>query len=379
MKHLHFITAGESHGPALTVIIHGLPAGFRLDADKINQQLSRRQSGHGRGGRMKIEKDTVTFLSGLRNSITLGSPLTCMISNQDFKNWQTQMDPISADTSRKVTVPRPGHADYAGYVKYGMDDIRNILERASARETTMRTLAGAVCRQYLENAGFSFYSMVIKIGSVSLEENSFADPAQWLASEDSPVRCPDPNVSQKMVEAIDHAKKEGDSLGGVFRVAVRGLPIGLGSHTQWNERLTSMISSHILGIQAIRGIEFGLGFRCAGLPGSKVHDPFTIENGQIRRTSNNSGGIEGGMSNGNDLIFSAVMKPIPTLVKPLDSVDLSTGIPTPAHMERTDSCAVPAASVVAENVTAIPLLDAFLTKYGGDSWAETLKHSGASK
>lgn len=376
MKHLEFITAGESHGPALTVIIHGLPAGFSLDVNQINRQLSRRQSGHGRGGRMKIEKDRITILSGLRNSITLGSPLTCMIPNQDFKNWQNQMDPVSADTGSKVTVPRPGHADYAGYVKYGMDDIRNILERASARETTMRTLAGAVCRQFLENAGISFYSMVVKIGRVSLDEVRYSDPKQWPASEDSPVRCPDAETSQKMVQAIDRAKKEGDSLGGVFKVAVCGLPIGLGSHTQWNERLTSMISSHILGIQAIRGIEFGLGFKCADFPGSKVHDPFTIENGKIRRTSNNSGGIEGGMSNGNDLIFRAVMKPIPTLVKPLDSVDLSTGIQTPAHMERTDSCAVPAASVVAENVTAIPLFDAFLTKYGGDSWPETLKHLG---
>ncbi|HDT12190.1 MAG TPA: chorismate synthase, partial [Candidatus Marinimicrobia bacterium] len=318
MKHLQYLTAGESHGPGLTVIIHGLPAGFRLDTDQINLQLSRRQTGHGRGGRMKIEKDKVTILSGLRNSITLGSPLTCMIPNRDFKNWQDRMDPVSARTDNKVTVPRPGHADYAGYVKYGMDDIRNILERASARETAMRTVAGAVCRQFLENAGISFYSMVVKIGTVSLDENRYADPEQWPASENSPVRCPDPIVSQKMADAIDNAKKEGDSLGGVFKVAVRGLPVGLGSHTQWNERLTSMISSHIMGIQAIRGIEFGLGFGCADLPGSKVHDPFIIQNGQIHRSSNNSGGIEGGMSNGNDLIFKAVMKPIPTLVKPLD-------------------------------------------------------------
>ena len=379
MKHLQFITAGESHGPALTVIIHGLPAGFRLDADQINLQLSRRQTGHGRGGRMKIENDTVTFLSGLRNSVTLGSPLTCIIPNKDFKNWQDTMDPVSARTDTKVTVPRPGHADYAGYIKYGMDDIRNILERASARETAMRTLAGAVCRQFLENTGISFHSMVVKIGSVSLDESRFTDPLQWTDSEISPVRCPDPDVTKKMIEAIDQAKKEGDSLGGVFKVAVRGLPIGLGSHTQWNERLTSMISSHILGIPAIRGIEFGLGFGCADLPGSKVHDPFTIKNGVISRLSNNSGGIEGGMSNGNDLIFKAVMKPIPTLVKPLESVDLSTGVPTPAHMERTDSCAVPAASVVAENVTAIPILDAFLSKYGGDSWPETLKHVNAAQ
>jgi chorismate synthase len=378
MKRLQFITAGESHGPALTVIIHGLPAGFSLNIEKINHQLSRRQSGYGRGGRMKIETDRVEILSGLRNSVTLGSPLACMIRNKDYQNWQSVMDPVTADTGENISIPRPGHADYAGMIKYKTDDLRNILERASARETAARTLVGAICRQFLEDRDIIFSSIVTRIGPVSLEEERIPPVSQWSDGDESPVRCPDKIVSRHMMEAIDRARAEGDSLGGIFKISVRGLPAGLGSHVHWEDRLTSMISSHILGIPAIRGIEFGLGFRIAGLPGSKVHDPFILKDGKIHRPSNNSGGIEGGMSNGNDMVFSAVMKPIPTLVKPLKSVDLSTGKATEAFKERTDSCAVPAAAVVAENVTAIPLLDAFLMKYGGDSWKETLQHVNAS-
>ncbi len=379
MKRLQFITAGESHGPALSVIIHGLPAGFRLKVDEINHQLTRRQSGYGRGGRMKIETDRVEILSGLRNSTTLGSPLACVIRNRDFNNWKETMDPEKADTRQKISVPRPGHADYAGMIKYGTDDLRNILERASARETAVRTVVGAICRQFLEDAGITLTSLVTRIGTVALDRHLIPPVSQWVQADQSPVRCPDASISQAMMKAIDAARKEGDSLGGIFSIAVQNLPVGLGSHTQWDDRLTSMIGAHILGIPAIRGIEFGLGFASAALPGSKVHDPFDVIDGQIGRTSNNSGGIEGGMSNGNDLLFSAVMKPIPTLTKPLASVDMASGKKTTAHTERTDSCAVPAASVVAENVIAIPLLDAFLMKYGGDSWTETLKHGNLSR
>ncbi len=378
MKRIHFITAGESHGPALIVIIHGLPAGFTLNVEKINEQLSRRQQGHGRGGRMSIETDRVEFLSGLRNSVTLGSPLACMIQNRDFDNWKETMDPVSADTSRKISIPRPGHADYAGMIKYGTDDFRNILERASARETAVRTLAGAICRQFLEDRGMDLSSIVTQIGPVILKDSDIPPLSRWKESDVSAVRCPDKTVSGEMIKAIDKAREDGDSLGGIFKVGVHGIPTGLGSHIQWNDRLTSMISSHILGIPAIRGIEFGTGFGAASVPGSVFHDPFEIDAGKITRPSNHCGGIEGGMSNGNDLIFSAVMKPIPTLAKPLKSVDLSTGKPAEAFKERTDSCAVPAAAVVAENVTAIPLLDAFLMKYGGDSWTETLNHVDTS-
>jgi len=377
MKRIQCITAGESHGPALSVIIHGLPSGFRLDVDEINRQLSRRQKGYGRGGRMRIETDRVEILSGLRNSMTLGSPLACIIRNRDFENWKKTMDPVRADLSEKISVPRPGHADYAGMLKYKTDDLRNILERASARETAVRTLAGAVCRQFLENAGISLYSIVTRIGPAGVDPEHMPPVADWIQADKSPVRCPDSKTEKLMIKAIDTARKEGDSLGGLFRVAVRNLPVGLGSYTQWNERLTSMIAAQILGIPAIRGIEFGLGFKAAELPGSRVHDPLEIKEGKIYRSTNHSGGIEGGMSNGCDLIFSAVMKPIPTLSKPLASVDLKTGKQTSAHKERTDSCAVPAASVVAENVTAIPLLEAFLMKFGGDSWEETLKHREA--
>ncbi|HAE87592.1 TPA: chorismate synthase [Candidatus Marinimicrobia bacterium] len=379
MKRIQCITAGESHGPALSVIIHGLPAGFQLNVDEINHQLSRRQKGYGRGGRMTIEKDQVEILSGLRNSITLGSPLSCIIRNRDFENWKETMDPVQADVSEKISIPRPGHADYAGMLKYKTDDLRNILERASARETAVRTVAGAICRQFLENVGISFHSVVTQIGIAGMDPANLPPITEWNQAENSPVRCPDPKTEKRMMEVIDTARKEGDSLGGLFRVVVQNLPVGLGSHTQWNERLTSMISAHILGIPAIRGIEFGLGFKVAEIPGSRVHDPFEIKDGKIIRSTNHSGGIEGGMSNGCDLIFSAVMKPIPTLAKPLASVDLKTGKQTYAHKERTDSCAVPAASVVAENVTAIPLLEAFLMKFGGDSWDETLKHRDASQ
>ena len=368
MSKINFITAGESHGPLLTAIINGLPAGFRIDVGKINEQLHKRQQGYGRGGRMKIEEDKINILSGIRNSITLGSPITLQIKNRDFLNWQDTMDPILPDTRNdKVEVPRPGHADYAGIIKYGFDDVRNVLERSSARETAIRVAVGGLCRQFLENIGIKFYSHVTQIGKVSIREMNFDNELLEFANNSS-VRCIDKITSEKMKKEIDDAKSIGDSIGGIFQVVVKNLPIGLGSYIHWDERLSSKISSYILGIPAIKGIEFGKGFNSAKISGKNYHDEFAIKNGKISRNSNNAGGLEGGMTNGEPLVINAVMKPIPTLTKPLKSFNIKTKEEVVAHKERTDSCAVPAASIIAENVIAIPLLDAFLDRYGRDSW-----------
>lgn len=362
-----YITAGESHGPAMLVVIRGLPAGFTVDIEELNRQLQRRQQGYGRGGRMKIERDQVRVLSGLRNSMTLASPITFMIENKDYANWQERMDPLNADVSDKINIPRPGHADDAGVKKYGFDDIRNVLERASARETAARILAGAVCRQLLEQMGFCLNSFVSRIGSVSLPALEISDTL-FAAAEDSDVRCPQPDTAAAMRKAIDQAKVEGDSLGGAFRVYVRGMIPGLGSYVHWDERLSSMIAAEIMGIQAIKGIVFGAGFNNADLKGSEYHDVFDAGHKKITRRSNNAGGLEGGMSNGETLYFEALMKPIPTLTKALDSYNFKSGEKAEAHKERSDTCAVPAASVVAENITAVPLLNALLSRYGRDRW-----------
>lgn len=362
-----YITAGESHGPAMIVVIRGLPAGFNIDIEGLNLQLQRRQQGYGRGGRMKIERDRVRVLSGLRNSVTLASPLTLMIENKDYDAWQKRMDPLSADVSEKVQIPRPGHADDAGVKKYGFNDIRNVLERASARETAARILAGAVCRQFLEQLGFHLNSFVSRIGSVSYSATEISD-ALFAAAEDSDIRCPQPETAAAMRKAIDQAKAEGDSLGGSFRVYVRGLIPGLGTYVHWDERLDSMIAAEIMGIQAIKGIAFGTGFEAAALKGSEYHDVFDLSHKKIGRRSNNAGGLEGGMSNGETLYFEALMKPIPTLTRPLGSYNIKSGEKAEAHKERSDTCAVPAASVVAENITAIPLLNALLSRYGRDRW-----------
>ena len=362
-----YVTAGESHGPAMTTIIKGLPAGFELNIDQLNEQLRRRQQGYGRGERMKIESDTVKVLSGLRMRMTLASPLTLMIENKDHVNWKDSMDPIGSGSCEKLTVPRPGHADYAGLIKYGFDDIRNVLERASARETAVRILPGAVCRQFLEALGIRLYSHVIQLGTVKIKEHNVTE--ERLKQADlSDVRCTDEEAAVAMRSAIDAAKAEGDSLGGIFQVRVYGLPVGLGSYVHWDDKLSSMIASEIMGIQAIKGIEFGEGFSGADLPGSRYHDPFCLSGKDVKRASNHAGGLEGGVSNGEVLVFNAVMKPIPTLMKPLQSFDIGSGKEVAAHKERTDSCALPAAAVVAENVTARPLLNAILARYGGDRW-----------
>ena len=368
---IRYMTGGESHGPAVIAMIRGLPAGFHLDVEDLNYQLWRRQQGYGRGGRMKIEKDRVAVLSGLRGSMTLGSPLTLMLQNRDFLNWQDKMDPVSANMEEKVQVPRPGHADHAGMIKYGFDDLRNVLERASARETAARILPGAVCRQYLKALDIRIYSHVLRIGNVCADEAA-GEEALKKADDTGSLRCLDPAAAEKMRKEIDTAKQQGDSLGGVFRVCVYGLPAGLGSYVHWDDRMTSMISAEIMGIQALRGIEFGKGFSGAGIPGSRYHDAFAVKGGRVERSSNTAGGIEGGMTNGQPLIFSAFMKPIPTLTTPLKSYHIENREERTAHRERSDICAVPAASVVAENVTAVPLLNAVLSRFGGDSW-EVLK------
>lgn len=366
MGKMTYITAGESHGPALTTVIKGLPAGFRLDVDAVNSQLARRQKGYGRGGRMAIETDKVEILSGSRDSVLLGSPLSCVIRNRDHANWVSQMDPVHAPEKHEIHIPRPGHADYAGAVKYGFKDIRNVLERASARETAARILPGAVARQMLEDLGIRIFSCVMQIGDARVKNT--ISPAEMAKADDSDVRCPDTAAADEMRKNIDDAKKNGDSLGGIFQIVVTGLPVGLGSYVHWDTKLSSAIAAEIMGIQAIKGIEFGLGFSGASVPGSAYHDEFCVRDGKTERKSNRAGGLEGGMSNGNPLVFNVVMKPIPTLTQPLKSVDMISGEEVSAHKERTDSCAVPAASVVAENVTAVPLLNALMDRYGSDNW-----------
>jgi chorismate synthase len=362
-----YITAGESHGPAMTAMIKGLPAGFHLDVEQLNFQLWRRQQGYGRGGRMKIEQDTVAVLSGLRNSMTLASPLTLMVQNRDFNNWQKRMDPVEADVSNKVKIPRPGHADHAGMIKYGFDDIRNVLERASARETAARILPGAVCRQFLNELGIRIYSHVTLLGHVELPEMEINEDLLKKA-DDSDVRCCDKKTSDAMRKEIDAVKKAGDSVGGIFQIVVYGLPTGLGSYVHWDAKLSTAIAAEIMGLQAIKGMSFGDGFKAASLYGSEYHDAFDPADGTIKRISNHAGGLEGGMSNGQPLVINAVMKPIPTLTKPLNSYDIETLKKVEAHKERSDTCALPAAAVVAENLVARPLLNAVLSRYGADQW-----------
>ncbi len=366
-EHISYITAGESHGPALTTIIKGLPAGFKLDVDAVNYQLWRRQQGYGRGGRMKIEQDRVAVLSGLRDSMTLASPLTLMVQNKDFANWQNRMDPVDADISHKVLIPRPGHADYAGIVKYGFDDVRNVLERASARETGARILPGAVCRQLLEDIGIKIYSHITQLGKVSCEYDEL-DEDMLKKADGSDVRCVDENQAEAMRKEIDEVKVAGDSIGGIFQIVVYGLPLALGSYVHWDDKLTSSIAAEIMGMQAIKGMEFGDGFSAASKRGSEYHDPFVLVDGKVERASNHAGGLEGGMTNAEPLILSAVMKPIPTLTTPLDSFSIDSMEKVEAHKERSDTCALPAAAVVAENLIARPILNAVLSRFGADRW-----------
>jgi len=379
---LRVTTSGESHGRALTGIIEGIPAGLSLSSDDIDIDLKRRQKGYGRGGRMKIESDRVEILSGVRWGSTLGSPIALLIENRDWPNWEEGM---SADSAHEgaigpVTRARPGHADLSGAVKYGHRDVRNVLERSSARETAMRVALGAVAKKFLVEFGVTVGSYVTSIGGeqADIRGHELDEKAllrMFRTAESSEVGCPDERVSEKMKKRIDRAKEEGHSLGGIFEIFAVGLPVGIGSHVQWDRRLDSRLARAVMGIQAIKGVEIGAGFGMADRPGTEVMDEiyYARRRGFYRRT-NNAGGIEGGITNGMPLIVRAAMKPIPTQRKPLKSVDMLTGKSMRAAYERSDVCAVPAAAVIGEAMVSLVLADAFLEKFGGDSMEETKRN-----
>jgi len=377
MNKIKFLTAGESHGKALTGIIEGVPAGLSIDDEYINAQLSRRQKGHGRGGRMKIEKDQVEILSGVRNGKTIGSPISLMIKNLDWENWKEVMSVGVNKSVDKVTLPRPGHADLAGVKKYDFDDIRNVIERSSARETTIRVALSCICRKLIEDLGISLCSHVTAIQNI---ESSFIFGSDDLAdkindrADSSSVRCLDVDAELDMIDAIDSARKNGDSVGGQFEVIATGLPYGLGSYTHWDRKLHAQISGILMSINAMKSIEFGNIDTIRNQTGSNVHDQMHSKDGKIKRITNNSGGLEGGMSNAQPLVLRMTMKPLSSLVKPLDSVDIDSKEEKKAHTERSDSCAVPAASIIAENTIAFVLADAVLDKFGGDSMEQLKKH-----
>jgi chorismate synthase len=391
---LRFLTAGESHGQALVTILEGMPAGLAIDFDQITTQLRRRQTGYGRGRRMLIESDRAQILSGVRHGLTTGSPIAMLIPNKDWENWQRTMaveaqPPIDATGIDRpvVTRPRPGHADLAGVVKYGHDDIRNILERASARETAARVAVGAVARQLLRQLGTSIVSHVTAIGSVSVAEPLAVSFEQADAiGDDSSLHCTDPAVEQRMIAEIDAAREAGDTMGGSFEVIAHGVPPGLGSHVQWDRKLDGRLAQALMSIPAIKAVGIGRGPLVANLPGSRVHDEILLPDGahhvndmNVRRPTNNAGGLEGGITNGEDLRVTAYMKPIATLMKPLRSVDLTTMTVSPATVERSDVCAVPAAAVVGEAMVAIVLADAAMEKFGGDSLEELIENWRAFK
>jgi chorismate synthase len=369
MALLRMITAGESHGPGLTCVLEGLPAGLELDRDLINSDMARRQLGHGRGGRMKIEQDTAEPTAGVRHGRTLGSPVALSVINRDYANWEERMNPWPvAGALEEVHLPRPGHADLAGVKKHGFSDVRDVLERASARETAARVAGGALCKAFLRALGVEIVSHVRQIGVVSapLYPEPLALEA-FAAVDSSPVRCLDDDASRAMVEHIDAQRKANESLGGVFEVRAYGLVTGLGSYVSWEERLDGRLAGALCSIQAVKGVNLGEGFELAGKPGSQAHDEiFHSEQRGFYRETNRAGGLEGGMTNGETLIAAAAMKPLPTLTKPLRSVDISTLAPAQALRERTDSCTVPAAGVVGEAMVAFVLADAYRRKFGGD-------------
>src|SRR5690349_18691114 len=369
---LHLTTAGESHGPGLTCIIEGLPAGLQLERDAIDRDLARRQLGHGRGGRMKIEKDRADLTAGVRHGRTLGGPIALQVHNRDYVNWEVRMNPWPVEAQLKeVHLPRPGHADLVGTQKYGLSDVRDILERASARETAARVAGGAIAKAFLRALGVEVFSHVIQITGVSAPRRDDLTPADFAAVDESPVRCLDPDASRAMVAEINRLRKANESLGGVFEVRAFGLVPGLGSHVSWEERLDGRLGQAVLSIQAIKAVSIGDGFEVAGLPGSQAHDEifYAPEQGYYRNT-NRAGGLEGGMTTGAPLIVRGSMKPLPTLTKPLRSVDIATHTPAEALRERTDSCTVPAAGVVGEAMVAFVLADAYRRKFGGDHIAD---------
>lgn len=371
---MRYFTAGESHGPELTAIIEGLPAGMPLSAEDINIELARRQTGYGRGGRMLIEKDQVRITSGVRHGKTLGSPVTLVVENKDWKNWTTVMsiEPVEEKNEklRRVARPRPGHADLVGGMKYHHSDLRNVLERSSARETTMRVAIGAVAKKLLALLDIDIATHVVTLGgiNVNVPENITVSKVKALA-EASEVRVVDATVEQEMKDLIDQTKKNGDTIGGVVEVLVGGVPAGLGSYVQWDKKLDAKIAQAVVSINAFKGVEFGMGFEMGNLPGSQIMDEiqWEKEKGYTRKT-NRLGGFEGGMTNGETLVIRGVMKPIPTLYKPLLSVDIDTKEPFKASIERSDSTAVPAASVVCENVVATVIATELLDKFSSDSF-----------
>ena len=365
---LRLITAGESHGPGLTCIVEGLPAGLAVDRDALNRDMARRQLGHGRGGRMKIEKDAAEVTAGIRHGRTLGGPVALQVANRDYQNWEERMNPWPVEAEiAEVHLPRPGHADLVGTQKYGLSDVRDILERASARETAARVAGGGLAKAFLAAVGVQVFSHVIQINSVRAPLRPDLAPADFAAVDGSPVRCLDPDASAAMVEEITRLRKANESLGGVFEVRAFGLVPGLGSHVSWEERLDGRLGQAILSIQALKGVGIGNGFELAGTPGSEAHDEifWSGERGYHRET-NRAGGLEGGMTNGEPLVVTGAMKPLPTLTKPLRSVDIATKEPAQALRERTDSTTVPAAGVVAEAMVAFVLADAYRAKFGGD-------------
>jgi chorismate synthase len=363
-----FVTAGESHGPGLTALVEGLPAGLEVRPEDIDRDLARRQLGHGRGGRMKIEKDRAEVTAGIRHGVTLGSPVALQVENRDYANWEERMNPWPVEGEvEEVHLPRPGHADLAGVQKFGHTDVRNVLERASARETAARVAAGALAKVLLRELGVTVFSHVTRIGTVAAPVPDRLRPADFAGVDESPVRCLDPSASEAMVAEIDAARRANESLGGVFEVRGFGLVPGLGSHTSWEERLDGRLAQAIMSIQAMKGVGIGDGFALAERVGSQAHDEiFWSEERGYHRETNRAGGLEGGMTTGADLVVRAAMKPLPTLTKPLRSVDMATGEPAQALRERTDSCTVPAAGVVGEAMVALVLALAYREKLGGD-------------
>ena len=378
MSELRFMTAGESHGPRLTAILEGLPAGLRLSKADIDRELARRQQGYGRGGRMKIETDKVEVLSGVRFNETLGGPLTLQVINKDFANWNGRMAAFGDPEGEKVTAARPGHADLTGVLKYNREDVRDILERSSARETTMRVAVGAVCKAFLRELGIKVVSHVTNIGGVAVDPAKI-DRSMLGQENGSELNCYDREAEVKMKARIDEAKTAGDTLGGIFEVVVQGAPVGLGSHIQWDRRLDARLAGAMMSIQAIKGVEIGAGFDCAILPGSEIHDEIFLEDGQIQRKTNRAGGLEGGMTNGEDIVVRAAMKPIPTLMTPLKSIDIESREAVLACKERSDTCAVSAASVVGEAMAAFVLAQAVCEKFGSDALVDVKSALAAYK
>lgn len=379
---IRFLTAGESHGPALVGIIEGVPSNVPLTVEDINIHLFRRMQGYGRGGRMKIEKDQIEILTGVRFSKTFGAPITFMIRNKDWDNWQERMKiDGNGESISKITIPRPGHADLVGYEKYRFDDIRPVIERSSARETATRVAMGSVSRKFLKELGIEIGSHIVALESISYPNQEIpieiiqpliqkGGEYLWKSADESPVRCLDKSLELKMIERIDWAKDKGDTLGGIFEIIVTGLPQGLGTYVQYDRKLDAQLAAAIVSIPAVKGVEIGFGFANAQRPGSQVHDPIIFDENKYSRTTNRAGGTEGSMTTGMPLIIRGAMKPIPTLIDALPSVDVKTKEPIKARVERSDVCALPAASVVGESVVATVIANALLEKFGGDSLEE---------